>query len=1081
MGDTMRLVTIAPSGRPLCLRDLNGTNAITGGGIVRQRDTFDYALPTARVQALSSDDRYAGDELLPGPESNATVASRFTVKDTNSLRAALALERLVNDVLEVAPSRPVWIEWRPENLPRSVYFRVRGRAAAKPAYRAGAWARSSAAMTEVEVSWPVAPLAEGLPMTVLDAFDAPSDREDGLVNLLRNPSFETDLNGWSQYTGGAVTIATFDRFAATFTGSKGANVLRVISVAALPAGGVMGGFFPSVIGQYQMPVRAGATYAVAAAMRLHAGANTNTQCSLLVEWWTASGGVLGYSPDILSSVGAGDKALSGIVQAPAGAAFVRVYPRAAQNAVPSAAAVTLYIDAVMCSEVPAGTTTAPAYIDGDQGNARWEDVSHASRSIELTEDKLTEYTLDEDLAAVLVRQDSRAVDPPGGLVATATAGRSRLRHTGRGYGLRTNLAVAAMFATPAAFAALFQVGAGKAVTPIGLYYARVDESGAARSLNVVREVNGVETILATSASGGGSGALAALSVSRVYWIRFVQDGKFGRGELWQGPPNLAELAGAAPLAFTPFVALEDTTSQPAGGPSGPGDAVLVYAPRTLNGGRVMRFLVEPYAWTARVGAYELDLDNVPGNAPARFDIDVHTADATVASIELAAYKRPAGYNVAPNGDLEDGTDYWTNATLSGGLAAGGAVARVATGGPINNGPYANITTPATTATGAALRVMRRFSRGTVYSVEFYAWNAGGAWEAFAAGDSAVDTSAGAVPVGAAWARYAYQWTPTDDREVLELIFRKTAAGLASDTLRVAGLRIYEGPVGPGGINQSEGRGAFPPVGLLLAEGDVPSVRLLFAAATDAAAPTGRSIARTSVAVNELARAEWPIDLALYAEGDQTDETLELEAYLVGTQNATGSVLLTASYAPARLPSGPRVYTTEYGSAGKLLVTPTGTVVRCWRLGTIALGRDLRRPAAGRGRLRVDALLSAIGTVFSIHSLMLLPVRRRAGSPTGKTNDASFPVFIAGETTTGYVKTVREDGRGALAKTTGRDETVDAGIAGARFTLEPGANTLAVLPVRGVIDDPAAAAVTIPAATMGYSVHVTPRYRILRAD
>ena len=202
-----------------------------------------------------SDDRYYGEDQRPGPYGNAAVASTFTVKGESAAAAALEVERLINDALEANPERPLWLEWRAENLTRAVYFPVRGYARAAPAYRPRPWAGSTRPLIGVAVTWPVAPLAEGLPMSIDETWEAPPDKEGGLINLLLNSSFEVGVSTAEQVApygegSGLGSLST----TLNLGGGYGGKLLRATSGGTTNFGPYTGG--------QGVPVTAGKWYAI---------------------------------------------------------------------------------------------------------------------------------------------------------------------------------------------------------------------------------------------------------------------------------------------------------------------------------------------------------------------------------------------------------------------------------------------------------------------------------------------------------------------------------------------------------------------------------------------------------------------------------------------------------------------------------------------------------------------------------------------------------------------------------------------------------------------------------------------------
>jgi hypothetical protein len=148
----MRLVTVDDVGRARQVLDLNNLT-----GTFRLRDSFRIV--------------------------NGTVAATFVVRDPSGAGAAAAaageLERLLNAAARRRQVDPVYVEWRPDGLARSVLLPVTGPAVATVTYNVREWAGARAA--RVEVAWPTPELAEGLPLDLRDDFRAPPDKPGGAV------------------------------------------------------------------------------------------------------------------------------------------------------------------------------------------------------------------------------------------------------------------------------------------------------------------------------------------------------------------------------------------------------------------------------------------------------------------------------------------------------------------------------------------------------------------------------------------------------------------------------------------------------------------------------------------------------------------------------------------------------------------------------------------------------------------------------------------------------------------------------------------------------------------------------------
>lgn len=162
MSDRFRLVTIDQrTGKPSVVDDLNA------GDLVRKRDTFRFVPPARRERAVAGDVRYQGGRVVGVAHDNAQVATGLLIKADTAAAAAGRVEALLEAADRVAARDDLYIEWAPAGL-RPVFFPVRGPGTVAHAY--GQRAFEQARAHELEVSWPVAPLAEGLPLDVIETF-----------------------------------------------------------------------------------------------------------------------------------------------------------------------------------------------------------------------------------------------------------------------------------------------------------------------------------------------------------------------------------------------------------------------------------------------------------------------------------------------------------------------------------------------------------------------------------------------------------------------------------------------------------------------------------------------------------------------------------------------------------------------------------------------------------------------------------------------------------------------------------------------------------------------------------------------
>jgi hypothetical protein len=170
-------------------------------------------------------------------------------------------------------------------------------------------------------------------------------------------------------------------------------------------------------------------------------------------------------------------------------------------------------------------------------------------------------------------------------------------------------------------------------------------------------------------------------------------------------------------------------------------------------------------------------------------------------------------------------------------------------------------------------------------------------------------------------------------------------------------------------------------------------------------------------------------------------------------------------------------TVEYGTAGKLLTTPSsGTVYRFVRLGTLAVDSSATSPP-------LIVLAGSVGPgstgAFGIDYVVTALARRRALGITGVAA-LTVPVFVP--STSEWIKRTNSDLSGGLAQPGGVTLTYRAhGLGGSLIEPSPGLNRWLVKLSNLVPDDPTSDATTEQLAhSATVSVDVTPRSFMLRS-
>jgi len=222
-----------------------------------------------------------------------------------------------------------------------------------------------------------------------------------------------------------------------------------------------------------------------------------------------------------------------------------------------------------------------------------------------------------------------------------------------------------------------------------------------------------------------------------------------------------------------------------------------------------------------------------------------------------------------------------------------------------------------------------------------------------------------------------------------------------------------------------------------------------------------------------------IDPSTLRRDDFTDNEIDLEVWARMGTNASHSVTVVTSLSSKDTTGASSRYTAEYGTSGKLLTVPaSGSGYFFYRLGTISASVDtVNKPVY---TLKVAPLFSASSSdEFSLDSVVVVPAKQRALTPTGRENDSTYPKFI-NSTSANVKKLVKSDLSGWIYTGTGTTAYFpDSGLGGQLLEIPPGAVDLFVKSTRGVPDDPTPAVADDANQTLTISGTIIPRYYLGR--
>lgn len=273
-------------------------------------------------------------------------------------------------------------------------------------------------------------------------------------------------------------------------------------------------------------------------------------------------------------------------------------------------------------------------------------------------------------------------------------------------------------------------------------------------------------------------------------------------------------------------------------------------------------------------------------------------------------------------------------------------------------------------------------------------------------------------------------------------------------------------------------GAVTPFGKIEAETGILSTWASFS--SDATFSGSSGVRTTSTTTANSASASFPVDPSLMQPDEFTMRTVALEVWArVELATTVISPKLTLSVEPnAGSNFGTTQYSAEYGSAGKLLTSPSsGTAFRFIRLGVVTLPVDTVNPLAWNLKLTGSWSAGGSGT-FGLDYICVVPAKSRALSKTAVANDSTYPKFIIATVDT--TKTIRSDLSGLVASAAGYAGT-DSGLGGSLIEIPSGTTEFFVKLSSLVPDDPTSDTTSEQLSHTGVTgaFEITPRYWIVK--
>lgn len=189
MTELLRIVQLDVGGRPSTLLDFNDFVNFTIA-----RESFAVTPPGKQATMSTADRRYGGSRQVGETTDNGKVAWSSLVMGPSQDGCIANIEAVLSQ-MEANPIG-LLLEWRPDGATQSALYEIRGTGDWTPKY---AWGQfSGAGSMVVDLAFPVAPLARGLPLDILDLFS---------VDTRSDYSYDSGLSGNEEVAGGELKSA----------------------------------------------------------------------------------------------------------------------------------------------------------------------------------------------------------------------------------------------------------------------------------------------------------------------------------------------------------------------------------------------------------------------------------------------------------------------------------------------------------------------------------------------------------------------------------------------------------------------------------------------------------------------------------------------------------------------------------------------------------------------------------------------------------------------------------------------------------------------------------------------------------
>jgi hypothetical protein len=664
---------------------------------------------------------------------------------------------------------------------------------------------------------------------------------------------------------------------------------------------------------------------------------------------------------------------------------------------------------------------------------------------------------------------------------------NRLIETARGYeygDVQVQIKV-----TPGSTIASFKAGAIlKRIDDENYIECYIDDNGTNSRIRIDKVVATARTNLATTNLG------ARVSNGTTFWLvgRIENNTIYADYFTASSPPNYAFTAANASRTYTMSVSEATTFGYTVTGRVGfswtPQQAAAV----------IDDFDISPYNYHNGAEGTGLALPDtfklngaIPGNAPALCEVvtDVKASSYNPVFAAMGWTQDSPSWNRVCNGDFEEDANNWTAGAVTTYGGAATSISRV-TSSAKYGAASGEIVCPASINTSAYAVVPGMFRKGISYTAGFWIRSAAQVTNFDSFFGSLVyakgQNHLGDTALSSTWTYYSYVWTPTQDVNDAMILFQNRAATAA--TFQIDGVQIYETSKGaPTLVSQTEGRGAYPPFGLLEDRGADTGDVTTWAVSGPGEGYTDGYVRYVFTSGAGTASAAWFIDPSLLPEDPFTkDETsIDVWGFFIMDPDVTSMKATISAYNSLGSGFGATRYTTEYGSAGKVIILGEevlgGTNFRAYRLGTLNLSTNRKSPA--RWKLKLEMSWGAGSTGYlALDHLFILPSNTKALSPSGKAQDSYYPNFVGSTSRTikriasdlsGWIRTYNQSGK--------YSEYPDHGIGGpSLLELQPGTNQV-FMTLRNKVPESTEVLDDSGTTTAAVRFNVTPRWNVLRGS